>query len=119
MVWVLKLHEVWGRWISPAAPPLFPLSHSQLEQNLAVCKYVTNCLPNDNKIDEVTTAPCNYFILCFQGERPTFDQLFYFERIKLKFGGGVNTETLISYFMSVLPHKMNFIKIKEFYLIFY
>ena len=30
----------------------------------------------------------------------------------MKFGGGVNSETLISHFMSILPYKMNLIKIK-------
>ena len=34
-----------------------------------------------------------------------------FEGIKLKFGGGVNSERLIPYFMSILPHKINLIKI--------
>ena len=32
-------------------------------------------------------------------------QLFIFRGIKLKFGGRVNSETLISYFMSVLQYK--------------
>ena len=31
---------------------------------------------------------------------------------------GVNYETLILYFMSILPRKMNFMKIKRFYVIF-
>ena len=39
--------------------------------------------------------------------------------INLKFGGGVNSETLISYFMSILSNKINLIKIKRFYVIFY
>ena len=42
--------------------------------------------------------------------------------IKLKFGGGVNSETeliLILYFMSTLPNKMTLIKIMGFYVIFY
>ena len=30
----------------------------------------------------------------------------------VKFGEGVNSETLISYFMSILPYKMNLIKNK-------
>ena len=29
-----------------------------------------------------------------------------FRVIKLKFGGGVNSETLMSYFMSILPSRM-------------
>ena len=37
-----------------------------------------------------------------------------FGGFKLKFGGGVNSETLTSYFMSILPHKINLIKIKGF-----
>ena len=41
----------------------------------------------------------------------------YFRRIKLKFGGGVNYETLISYFMSILPNEMNLINRMEFYVI--
>ena len=62
---------------------------------------------------------CNYVILCFGGQSPTFDQLFIFRGIKLKFVGGVNSVTLISYFMFILPYKMNLIKIKGFYVIFY
>ena len=37
-----------------------------------------------------------------------------FRGVKVKFGEGVNSETLISYFMSRLPHK----KINGFYVIF-
>ena len=37
-------------------PPLFQLSEVQLEQNLVVCKYVTNCIQNHNKIDDITTG---------------------------------------------------------------
>ena len=59
-------------------------------------------------------VPCNYVILCFQGQNPTFDQPFIFRGIKLKFGGGVNSETLISCFMSILSNKMNLIKIMGF-----
>ena len=47
-------------------------------------------------------VPCNYFILCFGGQSPTFDQLFSFTGIKLKFSGSVNSGTLISYLMSSL-----------------
>ena len=86
-------------------PSLFPSFEDQMKQNLVVCKYVTNFTQNHNKIDDVLTGPCNYVILCFGGQSPTFDQLFYFGRIKRKFGGGVNSETLISYFMSILPHR--------------
>ena len=42
-----------------------------------------------------------------------------FREIKLKFNGGVNYKKLISYFMSVLPYKVNLIKIKGFYTFFY
>ena len=41
-----------------------------------------------------------------------------FRRIRLEFGGGVNSETRITYFMSILPHKMKLIKVKGFYVIF-
>ena len=64
-------------------------------------------------------ACCNYVILCFWGQSPTVYQLFTFRGIKLKFGGEVNSETPISYFMSILPYKMNLIKIKGFNIIFY
>ena len=37
-----------------------------------------------------------------------------FTGIKLKIGGGVNSEALISHFVPILPYKMNLIKIKEF-----
>ena len=37
-----------------------------------------------------------------------------FGGIELKFGGVVNSETLISYFMSILPCRMNLIKITRF-----
>ena len=50
---------------------------------------------------------CNYFVYCFGGQSPSFDQLFYFRGIKLKFGRGVNSETLIVYFISILPYKLN------------
>ena len=33
-----------------------------------------------------------------------------FRVIKSKFGGGVNSEALISYLMSILPNKMNLIR---------
>ena len=68
----------------------------------------------------MTSSPvrCNYVILCFWGQRPIFYQLFYFREIKLKFGGGVNSETLVSCFTSILPDKMNLIKIKGFNVIF-
>ena len=33
-----------------------PLFEGQLKQNFIVCKYVTNSIQNDNKIDDVVTA---------------------------------------------------------------
>ena len=59
-------------------------------------------------------VPCNYAILCFRGQSPTFDKHFISRGIKLKFGGGVNSETLISYFMSILSNEMNLMKIMGF-----
>ena len=59
------------------------------------------------------------FGFCFRSESPTFDQLFIFRGIKLKFGGGTNSETLISYFMLILSNKMNLTKIIGFCVIFY
>ena len=44
-------------------------------------------------------VPWNYVILCFCGQDLTSDQLFILRGIKVKFCGGVNSETLISYFM--------------------
>ena len=53
------------------------------------------------KLMTSSLVPCNYVILCFWGERPIFDQLFFFFRgIKLPFGGWINSETLISYLCS-------------------
>ena len=62
---------------------------------------------------------CNYVILCFGGQSPALANFSIFRGIKLKFGGGVNFETLISYFMSSLSYKMNLMKIEEAYVIFY
>ena len=45
-----------------------------------------------NKIDD--------FMFCFLGQS------------QLKFGGGINSEMLISYFMSILSNKMYLTKIK-------
>ena len=63
-----------------------------------MCKYVTNCFQNHNKIDDFITSPCNCFILCFGSESPTLIN-FIFRGIELEFGGGVNSETLVSYFI--------------------
>ena len=38
---------------------------------------------------------CNYVILCFGGQSPTFDHFSIFTGIKLKVGGGINSETLM------------------------
>ena len=43
-----------------------------------------------------------------------FTNFSFFGGIELKFGGVVNSETLISYLMSSLPYKMNLIKITGF-----
>ena len=59
---------------------------------------------------------CNYIILCFGAKVQLF---FMFGGIKQKFGRGVNSELLISYFMSILPYKMNFIKINGFNVVFF
>ena len=95
-----------------STPSLFPLFEGQLKQNLVVCKYVTNSTQNHNRIDDVITDPCNYVILCFRVKVQLLTNFSIFRGIKRKFGGGVNSETLISYFMSILPHKMNLIKLK-------
>ena len=78
---------------------------------MKVCR--TSCLQNRNKIDDVTTGPLS-FILCFWVQSPTFDELFTFSGIKLKSGEWFNSETLISYFMSILSNKMNSTKIMGF-----
>ena len=64
-------------------------------------------------------VPCNCVILCFRGQSSTFDELSTFTGIRLKVGGGVNSETLISYFMSISSNKMNLTKTMGFYVIFY
>ena len=58
--------------------------------------------------------PCYYVILCFRGQSPTFLSL---GGIKLKLVEWSNSEMLISCFMSILPNKMNLIKIIAFYVI--
>ena len=71
------------------------------------------------KLVTSSLVPCNYVILCFGVKVQLLTNFSIFGGIKLKFGGEVNSETLISYFMSILPHKMNLIKIKGLYVIFY
>ena len=45
-----------GRRGVDSTPSLFPLFEDQLKQNLAACKYVTNSIQNNNKIDRVITG---------------------------------------------------------------
>ena len=106
---------------SDPPPLLFPLPEGQLEQNLVVCKYVTNCLQNPNKTDDCTTGPLQKRHSLFLGQSPTFSQLFIFRGITLKFGAGVNSEMPIPYFMSILSNNLNekLIKYMGFYLIVY
>ena len=59
----------------------------------------------------------SFFVLGVKS--PNFDQHFIVRGIKLRFGGGVNSETLISYFMLILSNKMNLIKIMGFHVIFF
>ena len=40
-----------------STPSLFPLFKGQLKQCLVVLKYVTNCIQNHNKSDDVITGP--------------------------------------------------------------
>ena len=47
----------------------------------------------------------NYVIRCFGVKVQLLTNFSVSTGIKLKFGGGVNSETLILYFMSILPHK--------------
>ena len=61
---------------------------------------------------------CNYVIFCFGVKVQPFTDFSIFGEIKLKIGGRVNFETLIAYFMSILPYKVNLIKIKGFNAIF-
>ena len=78
----LKIHEVWG-WIPfhPPPPSLFPFPKGQLEQNLIICKYVTNCLQNHNKIDDVTIGLSLYVILCFRDQSPLLYHFLFLERL--------------------------------------
>ena len=62
---------------------------------------------------------CNYVILCFGVKVQLLSNFSIFRMIELKFGGGVNSETLISYFMLILPYKMNLIKINWYCAMFY
>ena len=66
-------------------------------------------------------ANCNFIILWGGGgvKVQLLTKLSIFLGIKLKFGGGGNSETLISCFLSILPYKMNLIKVKGFYVIIY
>ena len=68
-------------------------------------------------ITELMTSPLvpsNYVSLCFRVRVRLLTIFSVLRGIKLKFGGGVSSEALISYFMSFLP-KMNLMKILEFY----
>ena len=60
----------------------------------------------------------NYVIFCFGVKVQLLTNFSIFRRIKLKFGGGVTSETLISYFMSILPYNMNLIKINGVFIKF-
>ena len=85
-----------------STPSLFPLSEGQLEENLVECKYVTNCLQNQNKIDDVTTDFLYLRHSLFQDQSPLFDQILQFE---LKFRGDVNSNFIF---------RVNFVKQIEF-----
>ena len=102
----------------PPPPPRspFPLFEGQLKQNSVMCKYVTNSNQNHNKIHWYAVIT-SFFVLGVKVKLLT--NFPTFRRIKLKFGGGVNFDTLISYFMSILPYKMNVMKIKGVYVFFY
>ena len=76
-----------GRMDSTTLPSLSSFSENQLQQNLVVCKYATNCFQNHNKSQRSPLIPCNYVILCFRRQSPFFDELFIFRGTKLKFGG--------------------------------
>ena len=84
---------------------LISLSEGQIEQNFVICKYVTNCLHNHNETVDVIKS---FYV--FRVKVQLFTNFSIFIGIKLKFGGGVNSVTLVAYFISVLPHKMNLIK---------
>ena len=70
------------------------------------------------KLVTCSLLPSNDVIFYFVGQSPTFDKLFPFYRIYLKFEGGVNFETLISYFRSILGNLMDLIKKMTFIVIF-
>ena len=73
-------------WILPLS--LNPLSEGQLEKTWS-CAIVSHII---NKIDD--------FMFGFSSQS------------QLKFGGGINSGSLISYFMSILSNKMYLTKIK-------
>ena len=60
-------------------------------------------------------VPSYHVILCFQSQSPSLINFSIPKGIELKFGGGVNSKTLISCFMPILSNKTNLIKITEFY----
>ena len=76
-------------------------------------KYVKNSIQNYNKIDDVITGTLYFTSFFVLGVKVQLLTNFSISRgIKLKFGPWVNFEMLILYFMSILPHKMNLMKIK-------
>ena len=97
---VLKIHEVWGERIP--SPPYFHFRKGQLEQNLAVYKYVTDCVQIHNKIDNVTTSNNVIFRLFFFLVKVVLTSFSTFRGIKLKFGGAVKSDILILYLLSIL-----------------
>ena len=60
---------------------------------------------SERPIGDVCTVPSNYVTLCFRVKVQLLTNFSIFKGIKLKFGGGVSSQMLISYFTSVLPSK--------------
>ena len=71
------------------------------------------CQSISKTVIKFVTSPLfasNYVILVFRLKVQLLINFSIFTGIKLKFGGGVNSETLNSLFMSMLPNKMNLMK---------
>ena len=100
MVWGFE--NLLGMGDDPPPPP--PLLISIVNQNrfASISQIVYKSII---KLMTSLLVPCNYVIFYFGVKVQPFTKFSIFGEIKLKFGGGVNSETLISCFMSIVPKK--------------
>ena len=108
MVWGFENLSGMGR--SGFPPPLISIVSRSIRTKFSMSQIVSKA------VTKLVTSPLlsgNYVIFfLFPGPKSNFS---IFKEIRLKFGGGVNSETPNSYFMSILLSKMNLIEIMGFY----